>query len=95
MRSLPRQPNPHKMPASGNLPAVQMPFNPHPVIQRLQRQMNVLIHLQLNHRETSIRRHAQKVEQAAIACTRNRWNLCVHMLRIESRNYTTLLHLAM
>ena len=55
------------MTAFCDLAAIQMPFDAHPVIQRLQRQVNVLIHLEFDHRQPPVTIDGQQVDDSAVA----------------------------
>ena len=68
------------MTAFGDLAAVQVPFDAHPVIQRLQRQVNVLIHLEFDHRQSPVTVHRQQVDDATVAAGELR-HLSVNRLR--------------
>ena len=61
---------------------LMMPSHPNPIIQPLQREMKILIRLQLNHRQPSVIRHAQQVEHTAVR-RRKRRHLRINMRRIK------------
>jgi hypothetical protein len=78
----------------GSIGGLQMMLpHPDPVVEPLQRKVQIVVHLLLDHRQPPVRRHAQQVEQPMIAGARNRRHLRVHMLRIEARNHAALIRL--
>ncbi len=64
------------------LPAPLMPLHPRPIIQPLQRQMNVFIRLQLNHGQPSFARQREHVDHGPVGRRKCR-HLRIHGLWLE------------
>ncbi len=60
--------------------------HPNPVVEPLQREVQVVINLQLDHCKPSVSGYAQQIEQAMIAGASDGGHLRVHMPRVEASN---------
>ena len=56
-----------EIPSAGEISPIQVPFDAHPVIEGLKRQVNVLICLDFNDCEPPVAIHRQQVDHAAVA----------------------------
>src|SRR5579871_3416136 len=68
---------------STELAPVEVPLHSHPVVQRLQRQMDVLASLQLDYRQSPASLHRKQIQDAAIGCGKGR-DLVVNWSREQS-----------
>jgi hypothetical protein len=55
-----------------NLASVQVPSNAHPIIQSLQRQLDVRGSFQFQHGEPAVSRQGKKVDNVPIACRKGK-----------------------
>src|SRR6185503_8062177 len=56
-----------EMTTFGDLAPIQMPFDAHPVIQSLQRKVDVLIDLEFDNRQPAVTVNSEQIDDSAIA----------------------------
>ena len=72
-RSFRQQRKSREMTTFGDLAAIQMPFDPHPIIQGLQRKVDVLVHLELDHRQPAVPVNGQQIDDSTVAARELRY----------------------
>src|SRR5580658_4765688 len=58
-----------------------------PVVETLQREVEIVLRLEFQHRKPPVSSNSEEIKHAAIASGRDRWNLRVDVLRFEMRKH--------